>query len=210
MADEQNPPERAKTALEMADEMLAKIRDDALEIAGRHRSEVGYLDEPDAPLEDEQQLIAPATLVTGLLDEGDWAHRFYQSYMTDARGTLSVALKAAGVSRRVHANRLNDDRVYRDLWEEANNEWADALEAELTRRNLEGLQRPMLQRGRIVTYVREFSDKLLMFQLERTRPDKWHLATMAERNANAAPLAFKFAMSEAPLEIEEGEIVEQE
>lgn len=49
----------------------------------------------------------------------------------------------------------------------------ETLEDEAIRRAFEGVERPVLHKGRIITQTREFSDQLLMFLLRGRHPEKY-------------------------------------
>jgi hypothetical protein len=61
------------------------------------------------------------------------------------------------------------DEDFRKAWDEAVEEGTDLLEDEAKRRAVEGSIKPILYKGRIVTFVREQSDTLLIFLLKARR-----------------------------------------
>lgn len=142
----------------------------------------------------------PAALITDLLPPGDWAHAYFTAFLGDqGRGVISRSLAAAGTDKRTYNNRLKDDTPFAALVEQAAELWRDALEAELHDRLLHGTLRPMLQKGIIVTYVREVDNRLLTWFLERAMPEKYHLPTKNEQAKDDGPDRFKFNMGDRQL-----------
>lgn len=66
----------------------------------------------------------------------------------------------------------NQNRMFRDLVEEAHQIYLSMLEAEALRRGVEGVLEPIVagKDPEIVTYVRKFSDKLLEMLLKKADP----------------------------------------
>ena len=65
--------------------------------------------------------------------------------------------------------RARDER-FAEQWDNAIEEGVEALEQEAWRRGLEGIVKPVFQRGVHVGDVREYSDTLLMALLRARRP----------------------------------------
>jgi hypothetical protein len=88
-------------------------------------------------------------------------------------GTLTGACKAARISvHTVYAWRERDETfVIRE--HEAREAFADTLEREMVRRGVHGVQQPVFQRGRLVGYVVEYSDQLLIKLIRAARPEKY-------------------------------------
>jgi transposase InsO family protein len=94
-------------------------------------------------------------------------------------GNVTAAVAAAGTSRtRVYELRKTDP-AFAASWEEAEEIVADALEAEVRRRAVEGVEEPLVSAGRIVRDdngqpigVRRYSDKLLLELLKKRRPPR--------------------------------------
>lgn len=93
---------------------------------------------------------------------------------------VSLAAKAAGVSRTgIYAHREVDDG-FAAAWEQAEQTAADRLEAEAWRRGVEGVPEPLVSAGRLVTgedgrpmVVQRYSDGLLTLLLKAHRPKKF-------------------------------------
>jgi hypothetical protein len=75
------------------------------------------------------------------------------------------------------------------IWDDAIEAGADVLEAEAWRRAVEGVERPIVSGGKVVTTVREYSDTLLIFLLKGRRPEKY--ARFEVSGANGGPIAVK-------------------
>ena len=83
---------------------------------------------------------------------------------------VSAACRAAGVPRgRAYALRRADDGFRRE-WRQALEEALDDLEAELRRRAMDGVDKPVFYAGKECGSVRTYSDTLGMFILKSRRP----------------------------------------
>ena len=86
-------------------------------------------------------------------------------------GNVRLACEAAQVGRSTHYRWLEADAAYEEAFELAKEDAADILEAEATRRAVEGVKKPTgWYKGKAGGYVREFSDTLLIFLLKGLRP----------------------------------------
>ena len=88
-------------------------------------------------------------------------------------GTVKGAAELAGVSRRAHYHWMKADPDYAAAFAEAQEQAADAIEAELVRRAVHGVEEPVHYRGQRVDMVRKYSDVLLIFLLKGLRPAKY-------------------------------------
>ena len=89
-------------------------------------------------------------------------------------GVIRRACKVAEVGRRTHYDWMETSAEYREAFERAKEDAADALEAEVYRRAVTGVEKPVgWYKGVAGGYVREYSDLLLMFQLKALRPEKY-------------------------------------
>lgn len=95
-------------------------------------------------------------------------------------GNVPVAIDASGVSR----HRLNvlrkDDPEFAELWEDAEQAGLDLLEGEAMRRVLEGIEEHIYYHGKRIDTVRRYSDRLLIFLLQKLRPEKYGDKARAE------------------------------
>ena len=85
-------------------------------------------------------------------------------------GTVAKACEVARVARSEHYRWLRNRR-YAARFREAEEHAIQALETEARRRAMVGIEKPIFYKGHAVTYVRAFSDGLLMFLLKAKRPD---------------------------------------
>ena len=89
-------------------------------------------------------------------------------------GVVKRACKVAGVGRSSHYDWMEASAEYREAFERAKEDAADSLEAEVYRRAVKGVKKPVgWYKGVAGGHVREFSDNLLMFQLKAMRPEKF-------------------------------------
>lgn len=88
-------------------------------------------------------------------------------------GNISLSARLIGVGRRTLYDARERDPEFREAWDTALEEAADLLEAEARRRAVEGVDRPIYQRGELVGYERQYSDTLLIRLLEAHKPEKY-------------------------------------
>ena len=87
-------------------------------------------------------------------------------------GNVRLACEAAEVGRSTHYGWLGADPSYQEAFDLAKEDAADILEAEATRRAVEGVKKLTgWYKGKPGGYVREFSDTLLIFLLKGLRPE---------------------------------------
>jgi hypothetical protein len=104
-----------------------------------------------------------------------------------ARGNVTAAAEAAGVSRAcAYLTRQNDD-AFAKAWEEAEEVAADRLEAEAWRRGVEGIEEPVISLGKVVQgadgeplIIRRYSDAVLLALLRAHRPEKYRERSSVE------------------------------
>lgn len=122
-----------------------------------------------------------------------------------ATGNVSKACEACGVGRRTYYHWLEDPAFVQRVTD-AKDEAADALEAEARRRAHDGTSKPVYQGGRLVGYVQEYSDTLLIFLLKGCRPEKYReRADSVNLNVNVADLTdeqlARLAKGESPVAV---------
>lgn len=86
---------------------------------------------------------------------------------------VSKACKLAGIARNSAYLWRDDDKVFATKWNKAIEQAADLLEEEAIRRAKDGVKKPVYQGGRLVGYVTEYSDTLLIFLLKGAKPQKY-------------------------------------
>ncbi|MEF8794423.1 hypothetical protein [Thiohalorhabdus sp.] len=90
-------------------------------------------------------------------------------------GNVTEACRTVGIQPQV-MYRIRDregEEEFREAWDLALDEGSDMLEAEARRRAVEGVDRPIYQRGECVGFERQYSDQLLVRLLEAHKPDKY-------------------------------------
>ena len=124
-------------------------------------------------------------------------------------GVIKRACKVAGVGRSSHYEWMEANPEYRRAFEEAQEDAADNLEAEVYRRAVKGVKKPAgWYKGVAGGYVREYSDLLLMFQLKAMRPEKFRervdvRGVFAHLDVSALPdaLIARLAAGENPVSV---------
>ena len=76
-------------------------------------------------------------------------------------GIVTKAAQIAGIHRNNHRLWLNDDAEYAEAFQESHQEACDNIEAEMRRRAIEGVQKPVFYKGEVCGYITEYSDTLL-------------------------------------------------
>ena len=90
-----------------------------------------------------------------------------------ALGNVSAAARRSGVARCTVYAWLDADPAFATSFIDAKEEAADTLEFEARRRAVDGVERPAFHAGRQVSFVREYSDTLLIFLLKAAKPEKY-------------------------------------
>lgn len=103
---------------------------------------------------------------------------------------IGLHYKAAamvGVSGQAVYNARKADPEFDAAYEEAREAYYDKLEQEAARRAYEGVTEPVIggkDRDEIVTYVRKYSDQMMMFLLRGGRPDKFRENVKVDASVN--------------------------
>lgn len=96
---------------------------------------------------------------------------FLEAYAKE--GNIMAAARRAGVGRRSHYNWLKSDPEYPLAFHDAEEDYADSMEAEADRRARDGYDKPVFYKGEECGKVREYSDSLLALRLKSLRPEKY-------------------------------------
>lgn len=100
-----------------------------------------------------------------------WSKRRRAAFIDRLRSSanVSAAARAAGMSRSSAYALRHRDEGFRAAWDEALEEALDDLEAELRRRAIEGVDKPVFYGGKECGTVKSYSDTLGMFLLKSRR-----------------------------------------
>jgi hypothetical protein len=134
------------------------------------------------------------------------AQRFLQFYA--ATGRKGASARAAGVSYNVIRHWEVNDEDFGSLILEAKQLWLESLEREAFRRGVEGTLVPVVggKDPEIVTYKRQYSDKLLELLMKKADPTGYgNKETNVSVNVNTGVLVAPTASTEedTPFAIEE-------
>ncbi|WP_281302154.1 MULTISPECIES: hypothetical protein [unclassified Iodidimonas] len=83
---------------------------------------------------------------------------------------VSASARHAGIARRDVYRLRAKDTAFRDEWDHALEEALDALEGELRRRAVHGVEKPVFYAGKPCGKIISYSDQLGMFLLRSRRP----------------------------------------
>ncbi len=117
------------------------------------------------------------------MSQSRWTPGERRCFLDKLRETanVSAAARAAGKSRSSAYQLRQQDAAFRAAWDEALDEALDALEAELWRRALKGVARPVFYGGKCCGVIRSYSDQLGMFLLKAHRPERYGALTRGRR-----------------------------
>lgn len=82
---------------------------------------------------------------------------------------VAEACRIAGIDRTTAYNHKHADQDFSAAWDSAIELSMDKAEAELYRRAVEGVEKPVYQGGELVGHLQEYSDTLLIFMLKSRR-----------------------------------------
>lgn len=88
-------------------------------------------------------------------------------------GNVVLASKEAGIHRSTHYDWLAEDPDYAARCLEAERTAVQALEAEMYRRAVKGVEEPVFYQGEVCGHVQKYSDTLLIFSLKGHAPEKY-------------------------------------
>lgn len=142
-----------------------------------------------------------------LMDPDDWVHAWITAYTSTHIGNVSASCRAARINRKRYYDRLENDMAFATLVDTANEEIRDAIRSTMLDHALNGVEKPIVARGQIIGYIREYDHRMLMWLAERFMPEEFHLATKFELTGKNLPGAFSFALGE---EIINGDVRELE
>ncbi len=98
--------------------------------------------------------------------------QFYLAALREG-ATHKRAAKDSGVSYSTWNRYRKSNPWFEEFIEEAIEEGSDELEEEATRRAVKGIDKPIVYKGEITGYTKEYSDTLLIFLLKARRPEKF-------------------------------------
>lgn len=86
-------------------------------------------------------------------------------------GQVTAACKAGGVTRGGAYYRRKQDGDFAARWAEAEEIFADSLRAEIIRRAVTGVRKPVFRGGKLVAHVSQYSDRLLELAAKARLPE---------------------------------------
>ncbi len=89
-------------------------------------------------------------------------------------GNVSYAAKLAGFTRQAVYQERRRNQTFATEWESALQIAADGLEQEAWRRAMQGVAKPVYQKGKKVGTIQEYSDRILIVLLRAARPNKFN------------------------------------
>lgn len=101
----------------------------------------------------------------------DWQTIFINTLRES--GNIRASCAKAKVNRATAYRERRDNKAFDEQWGAALEDAGDTLEAEAWRRAVQGVLRPVFQKGGQVGQIREYSDTLLIFLLKGAKPEKY-------------------------------------
>ncbi len=106
---------------------------------------------------------------------------------------MSASARIAGIGRTTVYARRAEDADFASEWDDASELAVDQAEAEMFRRAVHGVDKPIYQNGKQVGTIREFSDTLLIFLLKGRRSEVYGTKARHEISGpNGGPLPISF------------------
>lgn len=84
-------------------------------------------------------------------------------------GNVRCSCEVAGIERNTAYSWRMEDDTFRELWREALESAIDLLEQEAWRRGYDGVDKPIVYKGRVMTTYKEYSDRMLEILLKAHR-----------------------------------------
>lgn len=101
----------------------------------------------------------------------EWQQKFVAALLRDPN--ITRAAKKAGVNRQWAYKARETDADFAKAWDDALGQAIDSAEAELYRRSVTGVLKPVYHLGKRVGSIREYSDTLLIFLLKAHKPERY-------------------------------------
>jgi hypothetical protein len=102
---------------------------------------------------------------------GDWKTRFLEAFGSPM--TVKAAMQVAGVTKATLYEARKNDEEFAAAWLEVEEDVTQRAEAELFRRGVTGVVKPVVSAGKYVTDVTEYSDTCLVQLLRARRPERY-------------------------------------
>lgn len=84
-------------------------------------------------------------------------------------GNVRASCEAAGIARSVAYGWRGENESFKELWVAAIEEAIDLLEEEAWRRGYDGVDKPIVYKGKVTTTYKEYSDRMLEILLKAHR-----------------------------------------
>lgn len=119
--------------------------------------------------------------------------------------TVSKAAQTAGIDIKTAYNWKKDDLEFAEAWNYCYDEGTELLIEEATRRGVEGIDKPIFYQGELIDTVKEYSDTLLVKQLEARRPADYRPRATLEATGPVTVVIKEFAYT-PPEEVNNGSV----
>jgi hypothetical protein len=124
-------------------------------------------------------------------------------------GNVRLTARKIGIHRTTPYKWAKEDAEFRVAWEDARLVAVSVLEDEALRRAVNGVKKPIYQRGKLVGEVRDYSDTLTIFLLKNWHPGRYMDRVRQEvTGRGGAPVAVEPVPEDlSPLNVEELEFL---
>lgn len=115
----------------------------------------------------------PCTKITRKLADEVARKAAFLTAFPAMRGQVVATSRQIGVSHSLPYKWLANDQEFADKFDAIKKELAETIEAELLRRGVDGVAKPVYYKGTICGHVQEYSDVLLLAAAKAFMPDKY-------------------------------------
>ena len=97
--------------------------------------------------------------------------KVFLKLLAETGGNVAASSAAVGYANTAFLMKVKrDDEDFAEEWDLAVQAGANVLEAEILRRGIEGVLKPILHKGKIVAYETVYSDTLLLAAMKKAHP----------------------------------------
>lgn len=104
------------------------------------------------------------------------------------RGTITHACRKAGISFETYYGWQEHDEQFALMFNQAKVAYNDTLRAEINRRAVEGVLKPVFFQGKLAGHIREFSDTLLIVQAKARMAEYREKQTIEHTGPDGGPM----------------------
>ena len=112
-------------------------------------------------------------------------------------GLVNLSASVCDISRQCFYRKALKDKKFKAAWKKAQKEGEarkpDAIESELYRRGIMGVDEPVYYKGQVVGYIRKYSDTCLIAMANAEKPEKYRYNQKVELDGDLTVKVMKFS-----------------